>query len=65
MPSEYYDRLRRWIEQAYRTELRAMPGMLKTLGALRIPACVASSSYPARLRLGWMRQGCTGAWHST
>ena len=51
-PSEYYDRLRRRIEESYRTELRAMPGVLETLRALRIPACVASSSYPAKLRLG-------------
>jgi HAD superfamily hydrolase (TIGR01509 family) len=52
VPDEYFDRLRRRIEESYRTELRAVPGVPGVLGALRIPACVASSSYPAKLRLG-------------
>jgi HAD superfamily hydrolase (TIGR01509 family) len=52
VPAEYYHRLRLRIEESYRTELRAVPGVLETLGALRIPACVASSSHPAKLRLG-------------
>ena len=60
VPAEYYDRLRRRIEEAYRTELRAVPGVLETLAALRIPACVASSSHPAKLRLGLEATGLHG-----
>lgn len=60
VPSEYFGRLWRRIEEAYRTELRAVPGVLETLGALRISACVASSSYPAKLRLGLEATGLHG-----
>lgn len=52
VPDEYYARLRQRIEEAYSSELRAIPGVLETLGALRIPACVASSSHPEKLMLG-------------
>jgi len=36
--------------RAFDTELRAMPGIHDAVRALRIPACVASSSDPVRLR---------------
>ena len=60
VPVEYYGRLRHRIEESYQTELRAIPGVSETLGALRIPACVASSSYPAKLRLGLETTGLYG-----
>jgi HAD superfamily hydrolase (TIGR01509 family) len=52
VPPEYFSRIRQRIEQAYATELRAMPGAAEVLGRIRIPVCVASSSYPEKLRLG-------------
>jgi HAD superfamily hydrolase (TIGR01509 family) len=52
VPPEYFSRIRQRIEQAYATELRAMPEAAEVLGRIRIPVCVASSSYPEKLRLG-------------
>ena len=60
VPAEYFGRMRRRIEESYQTELRAIPGVSETLGTLRIPACVASSSNPAKLRLGLEATGLHG-----
>ena len=37
---------------AYASELRIMPGMLEALDSIKLPVCVASSSFPEKLRLG-------------
>ena len=52
VPEEYFGRIRRRIERAYSTELRAIPGTAEALDRIRIPVCVASSSYPEKLKLG-------------
>jgi HAD superfamily hydrolase (TIGR01509 family) len=52
VPAEYFGRIRQCIDQAYSTELRAMPGAADVLGRIRVPICVASSSYPEKLKLG-------------
>src|SRR3954469_5034404 len=52
VPPEYFDQIRAATAEAYATELRAVPGARETLGRIRIPVCVASSSYPEKLRLG-------------
>ena len=52
VPPEYFGRIRQRIDQAYSTELRAIPGIADVLGRIRIPVCVASSCYPEKLRLG-------------
>ena len=38
--------------EAYATELRAVPGVARDARSIRIPVCVASSSYPEKLRMG-------------
>lgn len=52
VPAEYFSRMRERVGQAYATELRAIPGVAEVLRRIRIPVCVASSSYPEKLRLG-------------
>jgi HAD superfamily hydrolase (TIGR01509 family) len=52
VPEEFFARVRERMERAYATELRAMPGVADLLDRLRAPSCVASSAYPAKLRLG-------------
>lgn len=52
VPAEFFSRVKARVEQAYATELRIMPGIADLLDRLRVPACVASSAYPAKLRLG-------------
>ncbi len=49
LPEDFEANTRLTLETAFQTELRAMRGIEATLDALRIPACVASSSSPARL----------------
>ena len=52
VPSEFFTRIKARIDQAYATELRIMPGIAGLLDRLRVRSCVASSAYPAKLRLG-------------
>ena len=52
VPPEFFPEVRRRIEHAYATELRIMPGIAGLLDRLRTRVCVASSAYPAKLRLG-------------
>jgi HAD superfamily hydrolase (TIGR01509 family) len=52
VPAEYFGQIRRRIDHAYSAELRAMPGVADVLERIRIPICVASSSYPEKLKLG-------------
>ncbi|WP_425350029.1 HAD family hydrolase [Methylobacterium tarhaniae] len=52
LPPTFFERTRARTEAAYGTELRAVAGVADTLARLRGPACVASSSAPAKLRRG-------------
>ncbi|HEX8465662.1 MAG TPA: HAD hydrolase-like protein, partial [Abditibacterium sp.] len=52
LPTEFFSRVKTRMEAAYASELRAVAGVAKTLDKLRLPFCVASSSYPEKLRLG-------------
>jgi HAD superfamily hydrolase (TIGR01509 family) len=52
LPPDYQDRLALRLEEEYRRALRPIPGIREALSALALPLCVASSSAPARLRLG-------------
>lgn len=38
--------------EAYATELTIIPGMAEALDEIKLPVCVASSSYPEKLKLG-------------
>lgn len=52
VPPEFFTRVRKQIEHAYATELRIMPGIADLLDRLQARTCVASSAYPAKLKLG-------------
>jgi beta-phosphoglucomutase-like phosphatase (HAD superfamily) len=52
IPAEFFARVKERMEAAYASELRAVPGVAEALDDLRVPLCVASSSYPEKLRLG-------------
>ena len=52
VPPKFFTRVRQGIEHAYATELRIMPGITDLLDRLRARTCVASSAYPAKLKLG-------------
>ncbi|MHC2017792.1 HAD family hydrolase [Methylobacterium sp. CM6247] len=52
LPERFISCMHRRITQAYATELRPMAGVADILCRVRAPACVASSSAPAKLRLG-------------
>ena len=52
LPQNFETELRRRTEAAYRQELRAIAGIAELLDDLAVPVCVASSSAPAKLRLG-------------
>jgi HAD superfamily hydrolase (TIGR01509 family) len=57
LPCEFFSRVKDRMQAAYATELRAVPGVAQTLDKLCIPFCVASSSYPEKLRLGLQAVG--------
>jgi HAD superfamily hydrolase (TIGR01509 family) len=52
VPAEFFTRMRAQVEHAYAAELRIMPGITDLLDNLRATICVASSAYPAKLKLG-------------
>ena len=52
LPLNYKARIDQLVEQAYQHELRAIKGVVEVLDALEVPVCVASSSFPEKLRLG-------------
>lgn len=52
VPGAYRQAMTRRIEHAFTSELKAIPGVAATLARIRIPICVASSSAPAKLKLG-------------
>jgi HAD superfamily hydrolase (TIGR01509 family) len=52
VPGSYREAMTRRIHEAFTTELEAIPGVAATLGRIRVPMCVASSSAPAKLKMG-------------
>ena len=52
VPENYSERINTLTVEAYATELKIMPGMHEALEKITLPVCVASSSYPSKLRLG-------------
>lgn len=60
VPPDFFPRVRQGIEHAYATELRIMPGITGLLDRLQAQTCVASSAYPAKLKLGLEAVGLHG-----
>jgi HAD superfamily hydrolase (TIGR01509 family) len=52
VPGEYAQRVNARTEEAYSRELKAVAGVCDALDGLTLPVCVASSSFPEKLRLG-------------
>jgi HAD superfamily hydrolase (TIGR01509 family) len=52
LPDDYDERTKALILDAYRRELRAIPGVAAALAAIRHRVCVASSSRPEKIELG-------------
>ncbi len=57
LPDSFFSECKRRTAEAYRTELRAIPGVGQVVDAIDIPVCVASSAYPEKLRLGLQSTG--------
>lgn len=51
LPAERLEGMRLRLFGLYRRELTAMPGIVDALDRLTVPACVASSSQPDRIRI--------------
>jgi HAD superfamily hydrolase (TIGR01509 family) len=60
VPEEFFVSIKAKVQQAYATELRIMPGIVDVLDRLGTAACVASSAYPEKLRLGLETVGLYG-----
>ena len=52
LPDSYREGVNARTVAAYSKELRIMPGLLEALRDISLPVCVASSSFPEKLRLG-------------
>jgi HAD superfamily hydrolase (TIGR01509 family) len=52
LPETFFSRCKQRTVEAYRTDLQAIPGALVMLEQAGVRTCVASSSYPEKLRLG-------------
>jgi HAD superfamily hydrolase (TIGR01509 family) len=52
IPADYRDRVNARTVDAYATDLKIMPGLMQALEQIDLPLCVASSSFPAKLKLG-------------
>ncbi len=52
VPPTYRERVNERTIEAYATELHIMPGLAQALDRITLPICVASSSFPEKLRLG-------------
>ena len=57
LPADFDARCKARIRQLYRTDLKPIPGVVDMLDKLALPACVASSSAPAKLALGLVETG--------
>ncbi len=52
VPETYRDSVNSRTVQAYRTDLKIVPGVNDALDRIKLPIAVASSSFPEKLRLG-------------
>lgn len=52
IPPLYRENVNMRTIAAYGSELKIMPGLVEALDRIVLPVCVASSSYPEKLRLG-------------
>jgi HAD superfamily hydrolase (TIGR01509 family) len=52
VPEDYSERINTLTVAAYGSELKITPGMKEALEEITLPVCVASSSYPSKLKLG-------------
>lgn len=52
IPEAYRALVNERTVEAYATELKIMPGLANALDEIDLPICVASSSFPEKLRLG-------------
>jgi HAD superfamily hydrolase (TIGR01509 family) len=57
LPKDYKFCVDRRTEEAYREELRIMAGVHEALDAIDKPICVASSSFPEKLKMGLQQVG--------
>jgi phosphoglycolate phosphatase len=51
LPDDFLERHYERVDEAFRTELRPMPGVIEALKAISAPVCVASSGPLAKMRL--------------
>ena len=52
LPEDYRERVNARTVEAYATDLKIMPGLQEALDQITLPICVASSSFPEKLKLG-------------
>ncbi len=60
LPADFEDRYRDRLLDAFRRDLRIMPGVAEVLDQLAVPFCVATSSSPRRVEMSLMLAGLTG-----
>ncbi len=51
LPPDFEDRYRDRLLEAFRTQLRIMPGVAAVIDALAVPVCLATSSSPRRVEM--------------
>lgn len=60
LPSEFEARYRENLLDAFRRELKIMPGVREVMAGLRVPFCVATSSSPRRAAMSLQLVGLEG-----
>jgi HAD superfamily hydrolase (TIGR01509 family) len=60
LPADYAALVAAIVEQEYRSSLKPIDGVAAVLAMLSTPVCVASSSVPAKIRLGLEATGLLG-----
>jgi HAD superfamily hydrolase (TIGR01509 family) len=60
LPPVFEDRYRDRLLEAFRRDLKIMPGVLEVLDQLAVPFCVATSSSPRRVAMSLQLTGLTG-----
>ena len=61
LPPDFEDNYRERLLDAFRSDLRVMPGVRDTLAALAVPFCVATSSSPRRAEMSLALTGLRDA----
>lgn len=51
LPDDFLERYYERVDEAFRTELRPVPGVIEALKAISVPVCVASSGPLAKMQL--------------